>query len=80
MRDAEIEIVAAVGPPACAIITDGRVWHGTGANISASNRYAMILTLCGPQYKPEKNYTIGTRRDVYAQLSAQTRARLGFKD
>lgn len=79
VQDAEIETVAAIGPPGCAIITDGRVWHGTGANISNSDRYAMILTLCGPQYRPQENYTIGTRRDVYAQLSEQTKARLGFK-
>ncbi len=78
-RDKDVETVAAVGPPGCAIVTDGRIWHGTGANIGITNRHAMILTLCGPQYRPQENYTVGTRPDILATLSEQTKARLGYK-
>lgn len=77
--DKNVATVAAVGPPGCAIITDGRVWHGTGANVGNTDRYAMILTLCGPQYRPQENYTVGTRPEVFATLSEETKARLGFK-
>ena len=31
--DQDIKTISAEGPPGCAIITDGRLWHGTGANI-----------------------------------------------
>ena len=78
-RDKDVGTVAAEGPPGCAIITDGRVWHGTGANTGNSDRYALILTLCGPQYRPQENYTVGLRPEVYERVSDQIRALLGFK-
>ena len=78
-RDRGMATVAAEGPPGCAIITDGRLWHGTGANVGNTNRTAMILTLCGPQYRPQENYTVGIRPDVYATLSDKMKALLGFK-
>ena len=43
-RDGNVATVAAEGPPGCAIITDGRLWHGTGANTGDSDRAALILT------------------------------------
>ena len=78
-RDEGVETVAAEGPPGCAIITDGRLWHGTGANVGNTDRYAMIITFCGPQYRPQENYTVGVRPEVYATLSDQAKALLGFK-
>ena len=78
-RDKDVETIAAEGPPGCAIITDGRVWHGTGANIGNSHRYALILTLCGPQYRPQENYTAGLRPEVYDRISDKVKALLGFK-
>lgn len=78
-RDKGIETVAAEGPPGCAIITDGRVWHGTGANIGNSQRYALILTYCGPQYRTQENYTVGLRPEVYETCSEEVKALLGFK-
>ena len=45
--DKDIEVISAEGPPGCAIITDGRVWHGTGANITKDNRLALLITFCG---------------------------------
>ncbi|MGI9424117.1 MAG: phytanoyl-CoA dioxygenase family protein [Hyphomicrobiaceae bacterium] len=78
-RDKDMSWVAAEGPPGCAIITDGRLWHGTGANVGNTERLAMILTFCGPQYRPQENYTVGIRQDVYERLSDRTKAMLGFK-
>ena len=78
-RDKDLESVAAEGPPGCAIITDGRLWHGTGANVANTARSALILTYCGPQYRPQENYTVGVRPDVYETLSDRVKALLGFK-
>ncbi len=78
-RDGNVATVAAEGPPGCAIITDGRLWHGTGANTGDSDRAALILTFCGPQYRPQENYTLGTRPELLDDLPARTRALLGFK-
>ena len=57
------------GPPGCAIITDGRVWHGTGANITKDNRLALLITFCGPQFRPQENFTLCIRKDVFSNLN-----------
>ncbi len=77
--DAQITPIAAEGPPGCAIITDGRLWHGTGANITSNPRLALILTFCGPQYRPQENYTFGLRKDVLKKLNNFQKELLGFK-
>ena len=51
----------------------------TGANTGDSDRAALILTFCGPQYRPQENYTLGTRPELLDDLPARTRALLGFK-
>ena len=78
-RDKSVPWVAAEGPPGCAIITDSRLWHGTGSNVGNTDRLAMILTFCGPQYRPQENYTVGIRPEVYSRLSEHAKALLGFK-
>ena len=42
-RDAAVESIGVEGPPGCAIVTDGRLWHGTGANRSDDDRPALNL-------------------------------------
>ena len=42
-RDRAVTSVAAEGPPGCGIVTDGRLWHGTGANRTNADRSAMIM-------------------------------------
>ncbi len=76
--DADVETVAAEGPAGTAIITDGRLWHGTGANVGNTERCALILTFCGPQYRPQENYTVGISDEMYAAASEPVRKLLGF--
>ncbi len=77
--DKNIETISAEGPPGCAIITDGRVWHGTGANISKEERLAIIITFCGPQFRPQENFTLGIKKEIFLQLNDQQKELLGFK-
>jgi len=77
--DSLVESVSAEGPPGCAIITDGRIWHGTGANHSDFERKAILLTFCGPQYRPQENYTIGTSPEVLSGASNWLKELLGFR-
>ena len=77
--DKEIEVISAEGPPGCAIITDGRVWHGTGANITKDNRLALLITFCGPQFRPQENFTLGIKKDVFSNLNDYQKELLGFK-
>ena len=78
-RDRDVVSVAAEGPPGCAIVTDGRLWHGTGANVTNTDRTALIMTFCGPQYRPQENYTVGLRPELLDTLSDRLRSLLGFK-
>ena len=77
--DKDIFTISAEGPPGCAIITDGRLWHGTGANITQKNRLALLITFCGPQFRPQENFTMGIREEVFLQLDNYQKEILGFK-
>jgi ectoine hydroxylase-related dioxygenase (phytanoyl-CoA dioxygenase family) len=79
VRDAAVETIAAEGPAGTAIITDGRVWHGTGDNRSDDNRTALILTYCGPQYRPQVNYTVAMDREILATASDRLKTLFGLK-
>jgi len=77
--DKNIETISAEGPPGCAIITDGRVWHGTGANISNEERLAILITFCGPQFRPQENFTLGIKKEIFSQLNNYQKELFGFK-
>lgn len=77
--DKKIVPIAAEGPPGCAIITDGRLWHGTGANISDKERLAILITFCGPQFRPQENYTLGLKKNIFNKLSDYQKELLGFR-
>ena len=78
-RDKDIESVAAEGPAGTALITDGRVWHGTGENRTNDDRVAMLLTFCGPQYRPQVNYTVAMDRAILARASDRQKTMFGLK-
>ena len=73
------ETVSAEGMAGTAMVFDGRLWHGTGANISSENRYGLLSTFCGPQFRPQENFTIGARPELLAEASPGLLALLGFK-
>lgn len=77
--DGEGEILAAEGAAGTAMVFDGRLWHGTGANVSSGNRYGLLSTFCGPQFRPQENFTIGSRPEMLADATPELLALLGFK-
>ena len=77
--DKDIQTISAEGPPGCAIITDGRVWHGTGANITKKDRLVIIITFCGPQFRPQENFTLGIKKEIFNQLNDYQKQLFGFK-
>jgi len=77
--DGDGETLAAEGPAGTAMIFDGRLWHGTGANVSSENRYGLLTTFCGPQFRPQENFTIGARPELLADASPELLALMGFK-
>ena len=78
-NDQEGATLAAQGAAGTAMVFDGRIWHGTGANVSSGNRYGLLSTFCGPQFRPQENFTIGTCPEVLEDASQELLALLGFK-
>lgn len=74
-----IESIAATGKAGSAMVFDGRLWHGTGANVSNVNRYGLLTTFCGPIFRPQENFIVGTDPDILAEASEDLRALLGLK-
>tara|TARA_B100000212_G_scaffold16970_1_gene11546 strand:+ start:230 stop:901 length:672 start_codon:yes stop_codon:yes gene_type:complete len=79
IKDKEIETVAAEGNSGTELITDGRVWHGTGANATKENRIAMLLIFCGPQYRPQVNYPVALDSAILISASDRQKALFGLK-
>lgn len=77
--DQDIKSVGAEGPAGTALIIDARIWHGTGANVSNELRWAITSTFCGPQFRTQANFTLGTAPEVIAEASSALLALLGFK-
>ena len=52
-RDTEIATVAGTGPAGTALVFDGRIWHGTGANTTADQyRFGVLTYFCRPWLRP----------------------------
>ena len=72
--------VAGTGPAGTALVFDGRIWHGTGANITADDRrYGVLTYFCRPWMRPQENYTLSTHPDVVDTLDDELRALLGLR-
>ena len=77
--DLAAKSIAATGPAGTALLCDGRIWHGTGANTSKRPRRAVLTTFCTPQFRPQENYTVGTRQEVLDTANSDLLELLGFK-
>jgi ectoine hydroxylase-related dioxygenase (phytanoyl-CoA dioxygenase family) len=79
VRDADTPTIGAVGPAGSAMVFDGRLWHGTGANTSNRRRMGLLTTFNGPQLRPQENFTVGTRAEVLEHASPDLLELLGFR-
>ena len=77
--DLAAKSIAASGPAGTALLCDGRIWYGTGANTSKRPRRAVLTTFCTPQFRPQENYTVGTRQEVLDTANSDLLELLGFK-
>ena len=74
-----VDSMAAEAKAGSAIVFEGRLWHGTGANKSNGNRLGLLATYCAPQFRAQENYTLGVDPVVVEQASPELLSRLGFK-
>lgn len=79
-HDRPVDTVAGVGPAGTALVFDGRVWHGTGANTTAGEqRHGVLTYFCRPWLRTQENYTLSTHPDVLAEADPELRALLGLR-
>ncbi|MFI5796306.1 phytanoyl-CoA dioxygenase family protein [Streptomyces sp. NPDC051677] len=72
-------LVPATGPAGTALAVDGRIWHGTGANVSQDARRMGILAYyCRPWIRQQENMALSMTPEVQAGLSQQRRALFGL--
>lgn len=75
----ESEVQQACAPAGTALLIDGRIWHGTGANIGGEERLAVLTTFCAPQFRQQENFTLSTDRNLIKELDADILELLGFR-
>ena len=76
---AGVESVAATGPAGSALVFDGRIWHGTGRNVTDELRYGVLSYHCRPWVRQQENPFLALDPAVLDRCDDQLRARLGFK-
>ncbi|HEV2366128.1 MAG TPA: phytanoyl-CoA dioxygenase family protein [Caulobacteraceae bacterium] len=78
--DSAEKTVAAEGPAGAALIFDGRLLHGTGANRSGSaHRHAILSYYCRPFVRQQENFFLGLAPEVRASEREALLERLGFR-
>ena len=75
----QTDTVAAEGPAGTAVVFDGRIWHGTGANRTDAKRHVLLAYYCRPFIRQQENPFLSMSPDVEANLSPAVRRLLGYK-
>ncbi len=78
-KDKDAPSIPAEGAAGSAMLFDGRLWHGTGANVSEGMRLGVLTTFVAPQFRTQVNFTLATAPEVLAAADDDLRALLGFK-
>lgn len=76
---ADVPTVVAEAPAGSALVFDGRLWHGAGANTTDTPRPAIFSYYCQPYLRQQENLPVSLLDEVYAELTAAERAVLGFE-
>ncbi len=71
--------VAATGPAGTALIFDGRLWHGTGANVTGHSRFGMFTYYCRAFVRQQENFALSVAPNVLQQCSPELLSLLGFQ-
>ena len=72
--------VAGVGPAGTALVFDGRIWHGTGANTTADQyRYGVLTYFVRPWIRQQEQYLVSTPADVADELDDELQELMGLR-
>jgi len=73
------ETIAAEGPAGSALIFDGRLTHGTGANLTENeNRHAVLSYFCRPFLRQQENYFLGLDPHIRRTERAEILRLMGY--
>lgn len=75
----EVDTIPAEAPAGSALIFDGRLWHGAGANTTQTPRPAIFSYYCQPYLRQQENIAMSIDDAVYAELTEAERAMVGFE-
>jgi ectoine hydroxylase-related dioxygenase (phytanoyl-CoA dioxygenase family) len=76
-----IETVAASAPAGSALIFDGRLWHQTGANVTAADRrYGILIYYCRAFMRQQENWFRSLPGEVFQDASPLLRRLLGMNN
>lgn len=73
------ETVAAAAPAGAALVFDGRLWHGTGANVTDAPRYAVFTYFCRAFVRQQENFSLSISPPVLDHCSPELKSLLGFQ-
>ena len=75
----EADLVAIEAPAGTAMFFEGRLWHGSGTNRTDQPRMGLLNTYCGPQFRPQENYTLGLLPEALAAAPLRLKELVGLK-
>ena len=78
LPDAGLEVVAATGPAGSALVFDGRIWHGTGRNVTDEPRYGVLSYHCRPWVRQQENHFLTLPENIIESASPELLRRLGW--
>ena len=73
------DLVAIEAPAGSAMFFEGRLWHGSGTNTTDEPRMGLLNTYCGPQFRPQENYTLGLLPEVLATAPLRLKELVGLR-
>jgi ectoine hydroxylase-related dioxygenase (phytanoyl-CoA dioxygenase family) len=74
----EIATERAEAPAGSALVFDGRLWHGAGANTTDTQRPAIFSYYCAPYLRQQENIVVSLRDEVYQSLDDHEKQLVGF--
>jgi ectoine hydroxylase-related dioxygenase (phytanoyl-CoA dioxygenase family) len=78
-KDASMPTIPAVGPAGGLVLMDGRLWHGSGANVTVDRTRAAILAYyCMPFIRQQENVFRSLDPAIRRELSPELRKLLGY--
>ena len=73
------EPVPACAPAGTAMVFDGRLWHQTGANVTADERrHGILAYYCRPFMRQQENWFVSLRPEVLESAPGRLRQILGY--